>query len=68
MIRVKTGSDKVFAVVDDDEASMIVVRELPVPSNGPDSPELSVLKESMIKYDMCLVGGCVIESWSSPDA
>lgn len=68
MIRVNTDSKGVFAVVDDDKASMVVVRELPVPKNGPDSPELESLTSVMDRYQVQVIGGCVIESWSNPNA
>ena len=68
MIRVNTENNKVFAIVDDDEASMVTIRELPAPKNGPDSPELSRLTSMMDMYQVQVIGGCVIESWSNPNA
>ena len=68
MIRVCTDNDRVFAVVSKDHSSMTIVRELPVPANGPVSPELEQLMSEMIKHQLQVIGGCVIESWSNPDA
>lgn len=68
MIMIPTEDDMVAAYLENEESSMLIIRELPAPKNKPDSEALSHWKSRMQRVTMQAVGACIVELWVDPDA